>query len=561
MSRARWAFPILLVAMSGCASAPTTPQQSEAVKAPQKPAETQTAEEAKSKLANGEAKSAAERFKKKVVSEKTKTAKVVAKKKAAKTEPKKTAPTASAVVPAQPKVAIAKPETVELPPSVFEDATALVPPTPEVVVIPQAEETREWSSTVARPAEGAPTYTLASLTDPAIVEAPASGPVERVLPQAALPQSVAPRTAIGRESMNFLTKLEQSGEAPDGSYGFILLDAQSGQTLNEHNADTPSSPASIAKLLAAVAIMDTKGGDPSLNRSDLSGLARRLASAGVRKVNGKFYYHGDALPEVSIIDRGQPAGAIYNPGISGLNLEHNEHRGTSPVKNPAKYTADAMRRAAQSVGVTLPVPTKGQGGGRGNEVAAHDSAPISAILTEMFDISRNMTAEVLGAVAASEIAGKPNSLREAAATNARWAESTIGSIGGAEWTGFDFPNNSGLTTRARATPRQMAALVRHGYQRHGEAFTRVYEEQSTGSSAGVDYAIRAKIGTMSYVRGLGGVITLGGRDMVFAIMAMDPARSTRNAKAWMGKARRLEQALMSDWLQNFWPSQQQIASR
>jgi len=107
----------------------------------------------------------------------------------------------------------------------------------------------------------------------------------------------------------------------------------------------------------------------------------------------------------------------------------------------------------------------------------------------------------------------------------------------------------------------MAALVRHGYRQHGEDFIRVYEEQSTGSSAGVDYAIRAKIGTMSYVRGLTGVISLGGRDMIFAIMAMDPARSTRNAKAWMGKARRLEQALMSDWLQNFWPTPQQVASR
>ena len=66
---------------------------------------------------------------------------------------------------------------------------------------------------------------------------------------------------------------------------------------------------------------------------------------------------------------------------------------------------------------------------------------------------------------------------------------------------------------------------------------------------------------MSYVRGLGGVISLGGRDMVFAIMAMDPSRSTGNAKAWMGKARRLEQALMSDWLQKFWPAAQQVASR
>jgi len=565
MSKVRWAIPFLMVAVSGCASAPTPTEQSVAVKEPEKPAQNQTAEKAKPKA--------------------TKTAKKARPKKTpvAKGKPKKTKQKT-------PLVVAAPTEAVDLPPSVFEDAAALVPAQQQGIGSPTDSVQPEWSSALNEPATSAPTYTLASLTDPALIETPDSSSVQNILPQAALPQSLAPSPDAAQRPMKFLSELERTGEAPDGSYGYILIDAQTGQTLSGNNADTLLAPASIAKLLAAVAIMDTKGlhstfrtslladgpvsggvlkgdlhlvgsGDPSLNRADLAGLGRRLAASGIRRVNGKFFYHGDALPEVSVIDRGQPSGALYNPGISGLNLDRNEHRGTSPVKNPAKYTADAMRRAAQAAGVTLPAPTKGQGGGTGNEVAAHDSAPVSAILTEMFDISRNMTAEVLGAVAAKEIAGKPSSLREAADINARWAQSTIGSIGGSEWAGFDFPNNSGLTTRARATPRQMAALVRHGYQRHGQDFIRVYEEQSTGSAGGVDYAIRAKIGTISYVRGLGGIITLGGRDMVFAIMAMDPARSIRNAKAWMGKARRLEQALMSDWLQNFWPAVQQVASR
>jgi len=574
MSNARWAIPFILVAVSGCASAPTNLETSKAANGPEKPAQTQVAEQAKPKAAKPSVKKTA----KKPTKPDTKAV--------AKAEPKKPAPQIT-VVAAAPPIEVAP---IELPPSVFEDASVLVSPQTEIVVLATDEQAADWSSSVSDPTTGSSSYTLASLTAPAIIDVPAPSAVPAILPQAALPQSLAPPSSVGAESMTFLTKLEQTGEAPDGSYGFIIVDAQSGQTLNEHNADTPLSPASIAKLLAAVAIMDTKGldgtfrtslladgsvsggvlngdlhlvgsGDPSLNRSDLNGLARRLASTGLRQVNGKFYYHGDALPEVSMIDRGQPAGAIYNPGISGLNLDHNERRGSSPVKNPAKYTADAMRRAADSAGVRLPAPTKGRGGGKGNEVASHDSAPVSAILTEMFDISRNMTAEVLGAVAATQIAGKPSTLREAADTNMRWAQSTIGSIGGSEWAGFNFPNHSGLSTRARATPRQMAALVRHGYQQHGQDFIRVYEEQSSGSSAGVDYAIRAKIGVLSYVRGLGGVISLGGRDMVFAIMAMDPAHSTRNAKAWMGKARRLEQALMSDWLQNFWPAPEQVASR
>jgi D-alanyl-D-alanine carboxypeptidase/D-alanyl-D-alanine-endopeptidase (penicillin-binding protein 4) len=301
-------------------------------------------------------------------------------------------------------------------------------------------------------------------------------------------------------------------------------------------------------------------GDPSLDRSDLTAMARQIAASGIRGVEGRFLYHGDALPQVSMIDRGQPAGAIYNPGVSGLNLDYNEGRGGAPLSDPARETALAMRRAASAAGVTLPVPVPGRGGATGAEVAAHDSAPVSALLTTMFDRSRNITAEAMGAAAAADLSAKPATLREAAAINAAWAQSRIGDIGGSGWAGFDLANSSGLSTNSRATARQIAALVRHGYRQHGETFRSMFARQSGGASNGVSYDVRAKIGTMSYVRGLSGILSLGGRDMIFAILATDPSRSDGSARAWMGKARQLEKALLSDWLQNNWPSVQ-TASR
>ncbi len=506
------------------------------------------------------------------------------------TPPKAKAEVAAPKTPPVAKVA-AEPAPVpsDLPPEVFEDASApapvvelaaLQPVAAPVAVQPVAPVAVQPAAPVVQ-AQPAPTYVVTTLAENPAITAQAAAP--RILPQAALPPSIAPPRVTGPKPMNFVTKLEQSGDAPEGSYGFILLDGQTGEILSERNADMPMPPASIAKMLATIAILETKGlngtfrtslladgpvsggvlngdlhlvgsGDPSLNRTDLSGLARRLASAGVKKVNGKFFYHGDALPEVSIIDSRQSVGAVFNPGISALNLDRNEHRGASPVKNPSKYTAEAMRRAAQSAGVTLPTPRKGSGGGRGSEIAAHESATVAAILTEMFDISRNMTAEVLGAAAAADLSRKPTSLTDAARINVEWAKSRIGSIGGSEWNGISYENNSGLSTRSKVTPRQMAAFTRYGYKKYGEAFKQIHESQTVGSNGGVDYAIVTKFGTLSYVRGLTGIITLGGRDMVFAIMSNDPARRMRNAKGWMDKARRLEQAVTSDWLQNNWPT-------
>ena len=573
MSVARWVIPVVVLALSGCASTSTPIDQNELViRGPQKPADTQVAKKpaAKPTAKKPAAKptvSAGDKKNLLVTGGKSRTPQ---KNTLAKLTPKQPSPTQTAR--AKPPVASG------LPPSVFQDANAEVPR----VATPQAqpENVIELFAEPQPITIPEPSYVVATLGDPSAVVQ--SVPAARnILPQASLPPSV-PELGL-QKPMAFLTKLEQTGEAPEGEYGYILLDAESGQVLSESNADNPMPPASIAKMLATIAILETKGpsgsfrtslladgsisggvlngdlhlvgtGDPSLDRSDLNGLARRLASAGVRKVNGRFFYHGDALPEVSIIDPNQSVGAVYNPGISALNLDRNEHRGSSPVKNPSKYTAEAMRRAAQSAGVTLPAPRKGSGGGKGTEVAAHDSASVQAILTEMFDISRNMTAEVLGAAAAAELSRKPNSLQDAARINVAWAQSAIGPIGGSEWSGLDLENNSGLSKRSKVTPRQMASFTRYGYKRHGQLFKGIHEAQSQGSSAGVNYSVATKIGTLSYVRGLTGFITLDGREMIFAIMANDPARRLRNARGWMGKARRLEQALLSDWLQNFWPT-------
>jgi hypothetical protein len=65
---------------------------------------------------------------------------------------------------------------------------------------------------------------------------------------------------------------------------------------------------------------------------------------------------------------------------------------------------------------------------------------------------------------------------------------------------------------------------------------------------------------MRFVRGYGGFLTVGGRDMVFAIMTNDTRRrkladagtTGLRSTAWMNKARRLEQSILTDWVADHW---------
>ena len=174
------------------------------------------------------------------------------------------------------------------------------------------------------------------------------------------------------------------------------------------------------------------------------------------------------------------------------------------------------------------------------------------------DRSTNLTAEALGALSARSMGKSPKSLAQAANITTAWLKSQAGSIGGAEWAGFRLMNHSGLSTRSRATPRQIAAILRLGYRKFGKAFTDLHKQ--TAPAGYQAYTLRGKFGTMRFVRGYGGFLTVGGRDMVFAIMANDNDRRKRadagasglHSRAWMKKARRLEQAILSEWITEHW---------
>lgn len=124
--------------------------------------------------------------------------------------------------------------------------------------------------------------------------------------------------------------------------GFVVLDAESGQVLAEHQGDRGVVPASVAKLptaIAALAVLgaghrfETElaiqgstlflvgGGDPLLTPEDLKPAFRRLKERS-QKID-RFVYDASSLPEATEIDPLQPENSSYNPGIGALALDFN----------------------------------------------------------------------------------------------------------------------------------------------------------------------------------------------------------------------------------------------
>ena len=465
----------------------------------------------------------------------------------------------------------AVPDPSAIPLEAFEDASltveltpASVPAAPQVIALPA----------VPAAAEPAPSYVVASAM-PTLPESLMAPQAPALLPPpAARPSASAFAAVPGR--MEKLDALRARGGVPEGATGWVLLDAESGAVVSESAADTGMAPASVAKIVAALAIVDTMGldgtfrttvladgpveggvlrgdlhlvgsGDPTLSSADMNALAAQVAASGIRSVEGRVVYHADAIPQVGRLDGDQPGRAAYNPPVGGLNVDRNLRNG-APVANAGRFAANAFRAHLGGLGITVPRGVPATGAPAGNEVAGHDSQPVSVILTQMFDESNNMTAEALGAAAAVRMGAQPSSLADAAATTTAWLQGEIGGIGGGGWSGFSLVDHSGLSRRSRVTPRQMAEIVRYGHRRHGHAFTSLYEPQMAGNLLGSSYGVQAKIGTMRYVRGLGGMLDVGGRQTVFAIFAADPSLSAGAPEGWMMKARRLENALINDWI-------------
>jgi len=181
---------------------------------------------------------------------------------------------------------------------------------------------------------------LASVATPALARAP-----KRSIRPAPRPTYVR-KIAAG----NVGETVEKAGLS--GKIGFMVVDLDSGKTIESRTPLLAQPPASVAKAITSIYALSVLGGehrfrtrllatgpikngriegdlilagdgDPTLDTDALGVLAKRLKDAGVIGITGKARIYAAALPYQKSIDPGQPDHLGYNPSLSGLNLNYN----------------------------------------------------------------------------------------------------------------------------------------------------------------------------------------------------------------------------------------------
>ena len=240
-----------------------------------------------------------------------------------------------------------------------------------------------------------------------------------------------------------------------------------------------------------------------------------------------------------------------------------------PVKRPGLRTARVFRRVARMLGVTLPEPRAGTAPPEARPMVRIRGLALADVVRLALEHSNNMVAELIGQVAARHLDGEAKELAEGAESLSRWLRKRLPDTA---WDGFRLANHSGLSSKARVTPRQMAAIVRlAAYRRHGGG-----SYLSLLPASGLRNSMRgrfrdpttalkiwAKTGTLKYAKGLVGVFfAASGRPVAFALFVTDFAKrrvydAAANAQSpavadpaedWIRRAEALEEDLLREWI-------------
>ncbi len=295
-------------------------------------------------------------------------------------------------------------------------------------------------------------------------------------------------------------------------------------------------------------------------------------------VRGAAVSDGLVMPAPSVQFQISQEGPEISHGINGemetwtLRQSLLSDRGTRwlPVRRPGAYAAGVFAEVCAAKGIALPAPQTAQAVPKGTEIAVHNSKSVHELLSGMLRYSNNLTAEALGVSAGYASGKKPATIRHAAALTAQLTAKEVGGVGGNGWNGFSLENHSGLSTLSRSSPRQLGYMLRASHKKWGAYYNDLFVNRTLTAEkmnlplgmAAPDHTIVGKTGSMHFVRGLAGFLTVKGRPMAFAFIANeDESRRILDAQYspyadpnpsaaanWSRRTKAFQHEMMKDWV-------------
>ena len=326
-----------------------------------------------------------------------------------------------------------------------------------------------------------------------------------------------------------------------------------GGWLYRHGAWRQRAPASNQKLLLSMALLQrtslatrirtelfAKGrrtigvlrgnlwivghGDPSVNRSTMTALARAVADAGIRKVRGRVMGATTGFQR----DWWAPGWRDYFPRDyialpTALAFEGNHDARGVHIGDPERRAARFLTRRLRALGIRV---TREASAGAPPSGLRHlvtlRSEPFQVLLRAMNRRSRNFFAEMLGKWLGRLVLGGDGSIAKAARAIERFAHAQ-----GVENTAYD---SSGLSYRNRISPQDLVALLWFAETRPWVDALRVglpTGGQGTLRGRLVGVKVRAKTGTLIDISALSGWVWMAkeGTWGEFSIMSRGMSKS------------------------------------
>lgn len=359
------------------------------------------------------------------------------------------------------------------------------------------------------------------------------------------------------------------------------------------------------------------GGDPDLRTDDLAQLAKQVRASGITRVDGRLLLWAGALPHVVEIEPNQDDHFAYNPSVGGLNLNYNrvyfswrrtggsydltlnaateryrpevsmasirsvqrdlpvfayehgpEHDEWTvaqgalgadgarwlPVRFPALYTGDVFKTMLQAEGVSIGQIARSETEPTGNEVTRIEGQSLLEVARNCLKYSTNLTAEVIGLTASSDLAARPEALTGSAARMSGFVKSVAPSR-------LTCVDHSGLSDMNRISADELTAFLRGPdvYDTLAPILREHPLVDADGNQVSPIQPVLAKTGSLDFVSTLAGYFTTrSGRRCAFAIQSADLMSreiakqsvddTPAGARTWATQARRLQQKLLQRWV-------------